>query len=528
MTGAVWGLYLLALGVAFWPVLGVDTVFVAPDAPILPPMSRWAAWRSFFALPTLPALLAALFPYGFAYEGSFWVDGAVMALAGFGLLRARGHSVAAAWVGGFCAAWCGYFATLFCAGHRGVVDALAVTALGFGALECLVATGRLRWGAALGAILALGLGSQADIWLLMVCALSAYGLWRLGVQVKYWPWRALAVAMVAFGLIGFPALCHTFGAARETRAQQLEAAAPNATSPQRVAEAQWAFITGWSLPPEDLLEWGWPDLHGRSTYSFDPKPYTGRLGDPERGVRLRQHAIFVGWVTLALVLAAWAMRVTGTERQTRRFWSVLAVVTLLLALGRYTPLYRALFYVPGLNQIRAPIKWLHLTGFALAMVAGVGAEGLCRRWGRWVAVALVAVSCACGAWVVRGYVFPRSLAHNALTRAVPPGQSFCNPLGWSALDDICRWQGIPLEPDLTRADTVVAPLPQPSLPPPVAVMTVRGVKLGLFRLKSRQSSVDSRQGANATGRPAAEEKTLTAQTGFSHRAPALTTVDFTS
>ena len=495
------GLHLLALALAFWPVLGADTVFVAPDAPILPPTGLWAAWRTFFALPTLPALLDALFPYAFTYEGSFWVDSVVMAVAGGWLLRARGHSVAAACVGGLCAAWCGYFATLFCAGHRGVVDALAVTALGFGALERLVATGRLRWGAALGVILAFGLGSQADIWLLTVCALSAYGLWRLGWRVKRWPWLALLAAGVAFGLIGFPALRHTFGAAWETRAHQLEIAsgpgsgstrAGSEVNPGRV-EKQWAFITGWSLPPEDLLEWLWPGIHGRTSYAFDPKPYTGRLGDPEHGVRLRQHSVFVGWVLLALVLAAWTMRAQEPARQARRFWSALAAVTLLLALGRYTPLYRAVFLVPGFNQIRAPVKWLHLTGFALAMVAGVGAEGVIRRWGRWAAVALMAATCLCGAWVVRGYVFPRSLAHNALTRAIPLGRTLCNPLGWSALDEICRWQSIPLEPDLAKADYVVAPLPQPSLPAPVAVMTVRGVKLGLFRLRSGQRTANSGQ-----------------------------------
>ena len=544
-VGVAGGLHLLALALAFWPVLGADTVFVAPDAPILPPTGLWAAWRTFFALPTLPALLDALFPYTFTYEGSFWVDSAVMAFAGGWLLRARGHSAAAACVGGLCAAWCGYFATLFCAGHRGVVDALAVTALAFGALERLAATGRLRWGAALGVILAFGLGSQADIWLLMVCALSAYGLWRLGWRVKRWPWLALLAAVVAFGLIGFPALRHTFGAARETRAAQLAAATadgetpplhtsdssprdtlkkvgptsgrgrpylearqglprgdlgPTSNSPRSApaarraqSEAKWRFITGWSLPPEDLLEWLWPGIHGRTSYPFDPKPYTGRLGDPERGVRLRQHSVFVGWVLLVLALAAWTMRAEEPARQARRFWSALAAVTLLLALGRYTLLYRAVFWVPGLNQIRAPIKWLHLTGFALAMVAGVGAEGVIRRWGRWAAVALMAVTCLCGAWVVRGYVFPRSLAHNALTRAIPPGRTLCNPLGWRALDDLCRWQGIPLTSDLTQADYVVAPLPQPSLPPPVAVMQVQGVKLGLFRLRSGQRTADSGQ-----------------------------------
>ena len=482
-------IYALALAVAFWPVLGWDTVFVAPDAPILP--LDWAAgWRHFFTVPTLHALLTALLPYPIAYEGTFWADGAVMALAGAFLLRSRGSSAGAAIVGGFCAAFAGYFATLFCAGHRGVVDALAVTALGFGALERLLRTGRLRWGAALGAILAFGLGAQADLWLLMLCALGAYGLMHLGSAWRTQRWRlvrALAFAGCVFALVGLPALRHTFGAARQTRAEQMASATAASADAGQAREARWRFITGWSLPPRETLDCLWPGLFGRTSYPFDPHPYTGQMGDPEHGIRLRQHSLFLGWAMLLLAARAWLLRPEAATRCERRFWTLLALGALLLAFGRYTPLYRLIFCIPGLNQIRAPVKWLHLTGFALAMVAGLGAEGWPTRR-TWAALCCCALVAFPGAWLIRGYVFPRSLAHNALTQAVPPGKSLCNPLNLRALDDLCRWQGIALEQDLGRADYAILPAPQPNLPAPVALLRTQGLALGLYSLAPLQRS----------------------------------------
>lgn len=485
------GLYVLGVVITFWSVLGGDIVFVAPDAPIQP-QAFGAAWRGFIALPSLQNLVMLL-PYRWAYEGTFWVDGYVMLLAGALLLRSRGLSWGAAWVGGLCAAFMGYFFTLFCAGHRGVVDALATTCLAFALLSCGLQ--RLRWGwfAALGMALALGLGAQADIWLLVCCGLTAYGAWLVVAERGERTWRQWLGAVAAratltvglFLIVGEPALRHTFGAAQETRSAQLAQATAQATTPQAKQAAAWEFTTNWSLPPEDLLEWLLPDIHGRTSYPFDPKPYTGRMGTND--FALRQHSLFVGWLTLLLAGAAWAGRGLGRTPRERLFWLGLAGATLLLALGRFTPCYQLIGWLPGLRNIRAPVKWLHLTGFALAILAGFGAERLLtklptragtRLIGTW---ALGLGITLCGAWVARGYVFPRNLAHNRLTAAVPPGATLYDGLGWPQLHDICRWQGVTLCDRLEAADYVVALVPQPGLRP-LATLLERGHLLGLYRL----------------------------------------------
>ena len=481
LAAAMTALYALAIVLCFWKVLGPDVVFVAPDAPIAPlPLAE--AWRQFLQVPTLQGLVTLL-PYRFAYEGTFWVDGYVMCLAAVFLLRGRGSSWGAAWVGGLCAAFVGYFFTLFCAGHRGVVDALAVTCLCFGALLRGVRTGRSWWWALLGLFAALGLGAQVDIWFIVVCALVAYGVWLLAVER---PNRkpllvGVAVAWAVFGACAWPAFQNRVGVAQATREDQLkqaQATVQQADPTATEADARWDFITGWSLPPEDLAELIVPGIHGHTSYPFDPEPYTGRMGTDQ--IHLRQHTIHIGWV--ALVLAALSfLRRREPEARDLWFWWGLAAVALVLALGRYTPLYRGVVALPFFDQIRAPAKWFHLTGFAVAILAGIGAETVVRRFGAKAALGLGAVAALCGALVARPYVFPRDLSQNALTAAVPEGATLCNTLPWAEFADVCRWQGVPLTTDPTQADVFVA-LAQPWPKPSLATMSATDIPVTMCRL----------------------------------------------
>jgi hypothetical protein len=51
---------------------------------------------------------------------------------------------------------------------------------------------------------------------------------------------------------------------------------------------------------------------------------------------------------------------------------------LLLALGRYTPLYHLLVYIPGFNFFRVPARWLFTVTFSLATLAGYGFDVLVK------------------------------------------------------------------------------------------------------------------------------------------------------
>ncbi len=441
---------LFALGVmlCFRQVLPTDVIFLAPDAPI-EPFSFSEAWHNLFVGPLTLQKFLFLLPYSLAYEGTFWVDAYIMCLAGVLLLRSRGMSPGAAWVGGFCAGFMGYFFTLFCAGHRGVVDALAVTALAFGAVSQLFATRRRWWGILGSGCLALGLAAQADVWFLMVLLLGAYTLYLLieardALKVHG---QSLALMGVAFLIFALPALEHTFGVAAETRAVQLQQAADASPATQSPEEAHFTFITDWSLPPEDLLELAVPGIHGHTSYPMDPKPYNGRMGSAE--VTLRQHTIHPGWLTLLLAGWSWLYlrRRDGQSSPKLRhevlFWWCVVGVTTLLALGRYTPLYTVVAHLPVLDQIRAPVKWFHLTGFALALLAGMGADRLVKRFGvkaAFLGCTLIALN---GALVARAYVFPIdvSLAAAPLVKALPWDAALYHGPGAPRMDNPARWHG---------------------------------------------------------------------------------------
>jgi hypothetical protein len=95
-------------------------------------------------------------------------------------------------------------------------------------------------------------------------------------------------------------------------------------------------------------------------------------------------------------------------------------VSLLLAFGKYTPVYQVVWELPYINQIRAPVKWLHLTGFACAVLAGFGAEALVKRFGNGIAVACCVLIAVTGVAVIRPFVFPIYFPTKAAFRALPP------------------------------------------------------------------------------------------------------------
>jgi hypothetical protein len=156
--------------------------------------------------------------------------------------------------------------------------------------------------------------------------------------------------------------------------------------------------TYWSLHPLQLIGIfvaGFPDPMFTATslwtpvLNFDNKPYFPSL--------------FLGFVPLVLAFIGLAM---GRDRR-RRFagWAALAV--LLLAFGRFTPLYRlALFAVPLLKLVRFPIKLLVPVMLLVALLAGWGIDAV-RRPEEWrsrkaTAVLAVLMVAAGAAWLVWG------------------------------------------------------------------------------------------------------------------------------
>jgi hypothetical protein len=127
------------------------------------------------------------------------------------------------------------------------------------------------------------------------------------------------------------------------------------------------FFTSFSLHPLYLANLLWPFLLGN--------PY------PNASVEL---VAYLGWLPLLLALSApfvARQRSEGALGSVRRTWffAALALLALLLALGRWNPAYMALLRVPVFRLFRVPARYLYLFSFSTAVLAGLGLDALLSR-----------------------------------------------------------------------------------------------------------------------------------------------------
>src|SRR5262245_23390680 len=100
------------------------------------------------------------------------------------------------------------------------------------------------------------------------------------------------------------------------------------------------------------------------------------------------------------------------------FFALLAAGSFVLALGVATPVYGLYFHLPTGSWFRGPLRFLFLTSFALAMLAGFGVDVLSRRWPR--AAALLPLVVALELFLAFRNRLPLPETHPDLY-AVPPG-----------------------------------------------------------------------------------------------------------
>jgi|GEM_PF-536983 len=342
------------------------------------------AWCPFY--PT--AWLMALSP-----EGGFrlqWLMARVVAGVGMAAWgRAAGFSVAARWTAAVAFALSGHLVTLISPGHLQKAQALAwlpwaLAAVEWGLRQSGQPFGRGRGhlpaaaigGLAAGAALAMqGLAGHLQIAWITAVLVGFRAVWIFALRIlrRESPGRALgrmalfaAVMAVAAGLLS--------GA-------QILPALETARLSNRAAGVAYDEAVLTSYPPRELFEYVFPRFLGDSVRG-GWNSYQGEWGE-----RLVTDYAGAGAILLALIGVFAARR-----RMELRLWlAAIAIGATLIALGRWTPVYRwAYHWLPGFNRFRSPGTQMAATAFALAALAGVGMDSLrgltalrglpARRW----------------------------------------------------------------------------------------------------------------------------------------------------
>jgi hypothetical protein len=228
----------------------------------------------------------------------------------------------------------------------------------------------------------------------------------VGVFIFYGSWvkHGLAVRAGAFGLsrLALVAVCAAMMAAQAVSVlvgTQIQGVTQTSRTPQE----QWDWATQWSLPKRETLSLVVPGLFGYLMDSPDGASYwgaagrapaldkyyqKGKQGPPPKGYRRFVGGGFYAGV-LVVMLAIWATLhgwlkrdplFNGEQRRWIWFWSVIALVSLLLAFGRFAPFYHIIYALPYFSTIRNPVKFLHILSMGLVVLFAYGVDGLWRTY----------------------------------------------------------------------------------------------------------------------------------------------------
>jgi hypothetical protein len=290
------------------------------------------------------------------FAGHIVLAGATM----YALLRGLRTGWIGCVVGGLSYELTGIVASLVRPGHDGKLFVSALAPLAFLALLRAVRLGRIDGYGMLA--LVVGLCMLSPHYQMTYYLLVAAGLWTVFLvffdpeRPTGRPWAAplgLALAAVLLGIAVAAIQVLPF-------LQYLPYSPRAAGGPS----GGWAYATGFSMPPEEIVTTILPQFNGVLEH------YWGRNF-------FKLHTEYLGAVVV--VLAALGIR-GGERRHLVRALGGIALLFLLVAFGGHTPFYRLWYEVmPMMKKVRAPGMAFFLVALPVAVFAGFGAERLCRR-----------------------------------------------------------------------------------------------------------------------------------------------------
>jgi len=389
-TATSFGLIVLLFGLLFFGFFGHEKVLLTTDALIAKSNLSFSGaihhlvpgWRSFSLLgsPRGGSISAATFFKGLFQEGITW-NNLIYGLAGLFtsfvfvayLLRQK-ISQCSLLLGVITACWVGSNFTLLYAGHAHkpfiifffILSLLAANRAGLGSVGSA-----LVWGSCVGLMFA----QQPDVAMFFALFAGAHLVFRLWKELGCKPLKWLKVLILA----ALVALLFAAGPLLGGYKSQVKGTAQMQTgNPQ----AKWDYVTQWSFPPEETIAFIAPGYTGWRSGEPDG-PYWGRMGRSAGWEQTRQgfqnfklENTYLGVIPVAFALFALFSCRRSKHRVEIIFWSCATLVALLLAFGKFFPLYSFFYKLPVVNNIRNPNKFLQVFQVCLAILTAYGVDAL--------------------------------------------------------------------------------------------------------------------------------------------------------
>ncbi len=276
----------------------------------------------------------------------------------FLFLRALKLDWSAAFTGGAAYLMSGQIVSLVSPGHDGKLFVSALLPLALYFLYKGVTGPSWRSYVGFGVTVALALISphvQLTYYLLM-----AAGFWWLylvflsGERAPSTPWPRMAVLFV--GALGL-----AFALAAIQLMPFFEYIQYSPRGAEGSSSTGYAYGTGWSMPPEEVIGTLWPAFMGNLRDYWGRNPF-------------KLHSDYIG--VAAIILASFGFLLEGRKRLAW-FFVFLTGYGLLYAFGGYTPFYHIPYtLLPGISKTRVPSMIFFLVSFSAAALAAMGVQAL--------------------------------------------------------------------------------------------------------------------------------------------------------